>query len=71
MKKKVYLIAIIAFLGVFAFAAVKLAQISTEYRKGVKEYEHMEQYVQIPETVPAVTEKEVLSVQPQTAEAQA
>lgn len=57
MKKKVYLIAILLFLGVFIFAAVKLLGISSEYRRGTKEYERLEQYVQIPETVPATTEQ--------------
>ena len=58
MKKKVYLIAIVAFLCVFVFAAVKLVQIGAEYRKGIKEYERLEQYAQIPEMVPAITEKD-------------
>ena len=73
MKKKVYLTVILLFLGVFVFAAVKLLGISSEYRRGTKEYENLEQYVQIPETVPAATEQktqETASAQAQPAQAQ-
>lgn len=55
MKKKIYIIAVILFFGIFAFSAWQLAKIGSEYRKGEKEYERLEQYVQIPETVPATT----------------
>lgn len=57
MKKKVYLIAVILFFGIFAFAAWKLVGIGAEYRRGTKEYERLEQYVQIPETEPATDGK--------------
>ena len=56
MKKRVYVIAVVVFFAIFAFSAWKLLDISAEYRRGEKEYERLEQYVQIPETVPATTQ---------------
>lgn len=50
MKKTIYICAVILFLGIFGFSAWKLIQIGSEYRKGEKEYEHLSQYVSIPET---------------------
>lgn len=56
MKKRVYVIAVVVFFAIFAFSAWKLLDISAEYRRGEKEYERLEQYVQIPETVPTTTQ---------------
>lgn len=56
MKKRVYVIAVVVFFAIFAFSAWKLLDIGAEYRRGEKEYERLEQYVQIPETVPATTQ---------------
>lgn len=56
MKKRIYVIAVVVFFAIFAFSAWKLLEIGAEYRRGEKEYERLEQYVQIPETVPATTQ---------------
>ena len=66
MKKRiVYICAVILFFGIFAFSAWKLLDIGAEYRRGEKEYERLEQYVQMPETVPATTQsKENDSTEP-------
>lgn len=66
MKKKVYLIAVILFFGIFAFAAWKLVDLGAEYRRGTKEYERLEQYVQLPEEVPATTKTDDTQVPAQT-----
>lgn len=64
MKRIVYICAVILFLGIFLFAAWQLLQIGSEYRKGEKVYENIEQYVVIPET----TEKPAQATQPVDAE---
>ena len=65
MKKTIYICAIVLFFGIFAFAAWKLIGFGTEYRKGVKEYERLEQYVQIPQTEPAATVKKTEDAAPE------
>lgn len=62
--RTIYVCAVVLFLGIFAFCAWKLLDIGAEYRRGEKEYEHLEQYVQLPETVPVTTQSNTDAEQP-------
>lgn len=65
MKKVIYFGAVILFLGIFLFAGWKLLQIGAEYRRGVKEYEDLAQYVEIPtETTKATKPAQVEATAP-------
>ena len=56
MKRLIYIATVILFFGIFAFSAWKLIGIGSEYNKGQREYQRLEQYVQLPEeTVPVQT----------------
>ena len=55
MKKTLRIVLILLFLAIFLFAGWKLLQIGSEYRQAEEEYQQMEEFVVLPESVQGAT----------------
>jgi hypothetical protein len=55
MKKAIRIVLILLFLGIFLFAAWNILEIGMEYRQGEEEYQQMEEFVVLPESVQGAT----------------
>ena len=55
MRKTLRIVLILLFLAIFLFAGWKLLQIGLEYRQAEEEYQQMEEFVVLPESVQGAT----------------